>query len=729
MVDKLLDACEIGDLDAVKLLLMSTDVNSQDENGRTALIEATRGGQVEVVQLLINSGADVYIRDNNDTSAMFLTCIIENIDITKIIFKNLVDLNHIDNDGFTALTMAVMANNIPVVKLLIELNVDLDKTRGVYTPLHLAVERRYFEVAILLIEAGAKFDIPNANGHTVLMIALVQGFDDLASLMINKIPANCPNLEKRITSLGPSIFGLALGCTKLSNNLEIINLLISKLSTEYITNSKEVFLGVACREEGFEIAELLLNIGCRIDDQCGEGWTALMYASKNNIDAVKLLVNKGANVDLQNNSGTTALMYAIDTGKLEIVKFLVENGADVNIKDNRGITALLDSCVKENYEIAKILIAGGAELYRDEAQALIDKTDELLMGFMEFAKDKLSKMELENKSERSISRTIIPEIEVFKAEQVDDLLKYYTTQEQEKQFKSLIARIKNVSSLKKLATIPENWEAYCVDLEAKFPNFAEVILYIRNQMSLAARSDRALRLSPLLLNGPSGVGKTAFLLTLATDLNTTLKVIDVSSSQSGSPLSGTESHWANSQPGVLWTTLMFGDVGNPIFMLDEIDKAHSQSKYQPLSPLHALLEKRQAKRFSDLCLPEFHIDASHVIWIATSNSTETIEKQIIDRFIVFNIEKPSVEQMKSIVANQYLRYIDDEPYGHLFEKTIREDVLDELTEHHPRKVRKILEMAFGAASYSGRTHLTIDDIHNSNVNEKPVRGIGFTCSM
>ena len=80
--------------------------------------------------------------------------------------------------------------------------------------------------------------------------------------------------------------------------------------------------------------------------------------------------------------------------------------------------------------------------------------------------------------------------------------------------------------------------------------------------------------------------------------------------------------------------------------------------YNPLGALHQLLEPRQAKRFKDLSLPTLPLDASHVIWVATGNDIDAIEKPILDRFVVFEIEKPSAAHMRTIAQSVYQRVLE-----------------------------------------------------------------------
>jgi hypothetical protein len=327
-----------------------------------------------------------------------------------------------------------------------------------------------------------------------------------------------------------------------------------------------------------------------------------------------------------------------------------------------------------------------------------------------------------------VVEVIRPVVAIFSTDEVDKLSDAYADapRDQASRVKSIVKKIRKGSPLKQLATIPADWRDYCDDLEKKFPNFQGVVHFIRNQFALSAATDKVFRLPPVILTGNPGVGKTEFSLTIANDLKSVLQVIDISSSQTGSPLTGSELYWGNAQPGMLFNTLILGEIANPIIMLDEIDKSSGRrGEYDPLSALHQLLEPRQAKNFHDLCVPELTVDASNVIWIATANSIDSLEGPIVDRFTIFNVSDPSKEQMTAIVTNQYQRFLEKHPSGGVFKKNMHEDVLTELCGYHPRKVRKILELAFGLAAYNERDYLTVEDIRAGDVGDKEKPGIGF----
>lgn len=328
-----------------------------------------------------------------------------------------------------------------------------------------------------------------------------------------------------------------------------------------------------------------------------------------------------------------------------------------------------------------------------------------------------------------ITDNVIKKVVMFNTDEVDALLEANTdaSRDQVSRIKGLVKKLKATSNTKELAMIPECWRDYCCDLSEKFPNFASVIRFIRDQLSLSALGDGVLRLPPLLLLGPPGIGKTEFALTIADDFKTKLQIVDISSSQTGSTLTGSEAYWGNSQPGMLFNTLTLGVKANPIILLDEIDKARASNGYDPLAALYNLLEARQARQFHDLSFPEITLDASHVIWIATANNVESVNSAIIDRFSVFLIETPTEDQSRQIADHQYQRFISNHPSGDAFEPNIRIDVLNKLAKYHPRRVRKILEQAFAGAAFNCRNYLIVDDISSAacTSGEKKTTGMGF----
>ncbi len=320
-------------------------------------------------------------------------------------------------------------------------------------------------------------------------------------------------------------------------------------------------------------------------------------------------------------------------------------------------------------------------------------------------------------------------IKIFDMKAVKELMSDNSTapRDQIARIKGIVKKIEATPYHKKLVQIPENWQQYCDNLEAKYPNFHDVVFFLKNQFALSARGSRALSLPPILLVGGPGIGKSDIVITLANDLGSHTTIIDMSCAQTGSALTGSEAYWANTTPGSIFKSLTMHEsaIANPIYILDELDKVKSRSDQDPLAGLHQLLEERQAKNFRDLSVQEIALDASHIIFFATANEICSIPAPILDRFIVFHIADPDPEQMLAIVGNQYKRFLDTNAAGSTFKKTIRKDVRKELANSHPRKVRRMLEQAFGLAALDNRNHLTLKDIQDVDTGKKRNTSIGF----
>ena len=99
------------------------------------------------------------------------------------------------------------------------------------------------------------------------------------------------------------------------------------------------------KKRDVRITHWLIDQGAAFDLQDNDGWTALMFACRNNQpETAKLLIEKGAALDLQNNNGWTALMLACRYDQPEPAKLLVEKGAALDLQDNDGWTALMLAC-------------------------------------------------------------------------------------------------------------------------------------------------------------------------------------------------------------------------------------------------------------------------------------------------------------------------------------------------------------------------------------------------
>jgi ATP-dependent Lon protease len=98
------------------------------------------------------------------------------------------------------------------------------------------------------------------------------------------------------------------------------------------------------------------------------------------------------------------------------------------------------------------------------------------------------------------------------------------------------------------------------------------------------------------------------------------------------------------------TEVLLGEVANPLFLLDEVEKASGDERYPALNALYSLLEERTARNFEDLSAPGIPFDASRVLWAGSSNAAERLEAPIRDRVRIFSIKPPSRDAMRRMIT-------------------------------------------------------------------------------
>ncbi|MFN7123885.1 MAG: AAA family ATPase, partial [Hydrogenophaga sp.] len=88
------------------------------------------------------------------------------------------------------------------------------------------------------------------------------------------------------------------------------------------------------------------------------------------------------------------------------------------------------------------------------------------------------------------------------------------------------------------------------------PNFGEVLDDVKRHVALTQDSHDSLEVTPILLLGPPGVGKTHFARQIADLLGTSMSLIPMSSMTAGWLLSGSSSQWKGAKPGKVFEALV-----------------------------------------------------------------------------------------------------------------------------------------------------------------------------
>jgi len=251
------------------------------------------------------------------------------------------------------------------------------------------------------------------------------------------------------------------------------------------------------------------------------------------------------------------------------------------------------------------------------------------------------------------------------------------------------------------------------------PNFTAVLDDVKRQLALCEDSRDALEITPLLLLGSPGIGKTHFARALSELLGTGMGFISMSSMTAGWVLSGASSQWKGARAGKVFETLVEGQYANPVMVVDEIDKAGGEHAYDPLGALYGLLEHDTAGSFIDE-FAEVPIDASQVIWVATANDARSIPDPILNRMNVYDVLPPDREQARHIAAKLYRSIRADHGWGSRFDPEPSADVLDRLSEMAPRDMRRAWMTAFGNAKLAKRDQVQPHDLPDTGSRRSPI---------
>lgn len=134
---QMVEAAFVCDLMRVRTLLArGADPNARDDDGRTPLFSAVLGGSLALLGLLLESKADVNAHDGRGATVLHVAAEEVLPEAASLLVARGADLNAQDDDGNTPLALAIRS------------------ARGRH------------DVVRLLLDAGAKDDIPNSAGET-----------------------------------------------------------------------------------------------------------------------------------------------------------------------------------------------------------------------------------------------------------------------------------------------------------------------------------------------------------------------------------------------------------------------------------------------------------------------------------------------------------------------------------------------------------------------------------
>ena len=300
----------------------ATEKVRKADNQRTALHKAAKSGEeLYIVEILLESGADVNAKTADGTTALHLAAQYGNENAARVL------LEHGAN---------VHARMVPPKDNLMG-----RKFVGGRTPLHWAAVEGHDAVVELLLDHHADPGAKNTTYRTPLQEAIMQGNELVARILIKRGAPIDDQDDEAWTPLH---------------------------QTSHAAGRLNAQTGQAA------IAELLLNSGAHIDAVTADSsvWgndkhcrcTPLLLAAETNaIEVAELLIKRGADLRACGKRGATAIHVAAAEGNMSIVRMLLDAGVEIDIREKLWNDTPLHKAARGNrLPVAQLLHERGADL-------------------------------------------------------------------------------------------------------------------------------------------------------------------------------------------------------------------------------------------------------------------------------------------------------------------------------------------------------------------------------
>ena len=407
----LMVACTRGYTDVIKLLIgKGAEVNYHNERGWSAFLKAYMDRKVEVVELLIENGAEM--EDFNGTSPLYASCKKGDIEMVQALLArggpsefpvcqvprvcDFYDWKYSYNA--CPVNTAVQFGHIELVKWLLEAGMKVP-----YGSLFLALTRPGHssdEMFETLLKHGADANMKGDGEWSVLMLASILGKSEIVKILLEKgAIVNALNEQKEFalavaadkghvevvqilldngadinlrgrngyTALKQAVYGAAAYRLPKERFITTIKVLLDKGAEDLLDDKECTAFSLAVEVAPVEIVKLFLrqNPIALIETLPCNTWLRL---SRGPVEVLRLLLDMGLDVNRQDKDGKSLLMHAYQK---EIVQLLLEYGADPNMQDNDGIYALLN--MFQDIDAMELLLEYGtnSELAADSGETAL----------------------------------------------------------------------------------------------------------------------------------------------------------------------------------------------------------------------------------------------------------------------------------------------------------------------------------------------------------------------
>ncbi|KAJ8675363.1 hypothetical protein QAD02_011149 [Eretmocerus hayati] len=330
--------------------------NDQDyaEDDVSPALSACETNNIKDMRYLINDGFNLNEKINR-TTCLHQAITNEHFDMVELLLDSGANLRCLDSCNHGPLHVAIQIRNRKIrwrmVQLLLKSGVSVDDTNDLNqglsystTCIHEAVKVNDFDLILFLLSAGAE---------------------------INCLSSNSFDFYEEVTPLQQAIISL-----KGRARYEMVKRLLAAGSDVRLCHHGHTTLhsAVSQKQCSWQLVKLLLDAGAELNVLNGLDFSPLALAAElNHLSLVKNLIHAGADVNISRSYRTSALELALSRGHKNVFEALLRNGADINIMDAEGrnlsygaVTASLRGTAPYRFYFLSMALSYGAVMVSPE---------------------------------------------------------------------------------------------------------------------------------------------------------------------------------------------------------------------------------------------------------------------------------------------------------------------------------------------------------------------------
>ena len=370
-IDKLryIAAIQSGNLDDVRNIGISFDINSCIQGQRTPLHIAAGYGEHNVVKYLLTVGANCNALDEVADGPLAYATQSGHAEVVGLLLERGADVNSMNKNGISALFRAVSTDRVDIIDMLIAGGAALDvQDLSGRNAVHVAVAHDYAGALVKLLENGSSCNIADNNKWCPLhLCGKVKSYSCCKALLDHGADP----------TVGDESGSLPLHIASAFNAVDVMNTILDHFPEviDYVDEVRRSALHIACmivRESdadtsetrGEEAALELISRGIDVGLKDSSHYTPIIYAAKSGLAATVRTIAAKDKYYLTAHCGDellTPLLAACSRNMYDVAQILLqENEVDVNATDKNGNTSLHLAAACCGVESAQLLLTKSA---------------------------------------------------------------------------------------------------------------------------------------------------------------------------------------------------------------------------------------------------------------------------------------------------------------------------------------------------------------------------------